>query len=280
VGVDLELGGWRTVAASVAGTSHAGAGQPCADACAARVLRAEGGSLLVAVAADGAGTSDRAPEGARLACEAILDQAEQRISVGARLSTFGRGDVLEWLGAARRRIAEAALSQALEARAFSCTLLVALVDEAQAVFFQIGDGAIVYRSGDGGYVPALWPQSGEYANCTWFVTDENAAERVQWAAAESVHELALLTDGLQALALRFGTREAHSPFFEPMFARLRAETDAAPEGLCQELRAFLGSGPVNRRTDDDKTLVLATRLGPARLPGPTRRRRSRRAHLL
>lgn len=264
MGVDLAPRGWRTLAASVAGTSHASAGLPCADACAARVLRPrKGGSLLVAVAADGAGTSERAPEGAQLACEAVLRRARRWAAGGADLSTFGREAFLPWLGAARARIAAAARAEERQSRDFSCTLLVALVGEARAAFFQIGDGAIVYRSADGAYVPALWPQSGEYANCTWFVTDDDAAERVQWATAEGVDEVALLTDGLQGLALRFGTREAHGPFFEPMFARLRTEREGQPRGLRDELRAFLGSAPVNQRTDDDKTLVLATRLLPA-----------------
>lgn len=259
MGVHLVPRRWRTVAASVAGTSHAGAGQPCADACAVRVLPVgTQGALLVAVAADGAGTSEHAPDGARLACEAILAQAELRARGGADLSTFVREDVLAWLEATRSRIAEAARSLTLEARDFSCTLLAALVDEASAVFFQIGDGAIVYRRDGEDYRPALWPQSGEYANCTWFVTDDDAAERVQMTVAENVDEVALLTDGLQGLALRFGSRDAHGPFFEPMFARLRCETET--EGLVEELKAFLGSASVNQRTDDDKTLALATRL--------------------
>jgi hypothetical protein len=71
-----------------------------------------------------------------------------------------------------------------------------------------------------------------------------------------VDEVALLTDGLQSLALRFASREAHGPFFEPMFERLRGPEQPSES----ELAAFLGSGPVNARTDDDKTLVLATRL--------------------
>ena len=263
MGVDLAARGWRRLAASVVGTSHATAGLPCADACATRVLRRpRRGPLLVAVAADGAGTSERAPEGARLACEAVVRQAETWASRAPDLATFAREDCLPWLGKARKRIARAARAEHRLVRDFSCTLLVALVGEARAVFFQIGDGVIVYRSDDGAYVPALWPQSGEYANCTWFVTDDDVPDRFQFAAAPGVHELALLTDGLQGLALRFDTREAHSPFFEPMFARLREESEGAPEGLLEELRAFLGSAPVNQRTDDDKTLVLATRLRP------------------
>jgi len=294
MGVDLgRRPRWRTVGASVAGTAHAGVGEPCADACAARVVRAGGGkSLLVVVVADGAGTSERAGEGARLACEAILQQAELwggearagRRGNSRHLSAFGREDVLLWIEAARRRIEAAAASQGLDRRDFSCTLLVALVDESSAVFFQIGDGAIVYRDREGTYRPALWPQSGEYANCTWFVTDEDAAERVQSAAAEGVHEVALLTDGLQGLALRFASREAHAPFFEPLFVHLRQKAGRTLDRLVEDMRAFLDSPPVNRRTDDDKTLVLATRLAarkraaskraaPPRAPRRTRRRR-------
>jgi len=263
MGVDLTAGGWRTLAASVAGTRHAEAGLPCQDASAVRVLRRRGkGSLLVAVAADGAGTSERASEGARLACQAVLDRARRWAKGEADLSTLGREAFVPWLDHARARIAAAARVEERESSDFACTLLVALVAEARAAFFQIGDGAIVWRGRDGAFVPALWPQNGEYANCTRFVTDEDAAERVQAAEARDVHEVALLTDGLQRLALRFATREAHGPFFEPMFTRLRGGRPGPSRRLLAELRAFLGSAPVNQRTDDDKTLVLATRPGP------------------
>jgi hypothetical protein len=279
MGVDLTRAGWRTLAASVAGTAHARNGHPCADASAVRVLpRATGGPLLVAVAADGAGTSARAPEGAQLACRAILAEAARwsrrpqgergrrpaRSAAARDLAGFARADILRFVDAARGRILEAARRETLDPREFSCTLLVALVDTRAAVFFQIGDGAIVYQAEDGRYVPALWPQSGEYANCTWFVTDEGASARVQTAKTRGVHEVALLTDGLQGLALRFQTREAHGPFFAPMFSRLRDESAARPRRLQGELRAFLDSPAVNQRTDDDKTLVMATRLKATR----------------
>jgi hypothetical protein len=263
VGVHLGARGWRTLAASVVGTSHAAAGLPCADACATRLLRRRrGGRVLVAVAADGAGSSERASEGARLACQAVLHHAARWAAGKSDIAGLGREAFLPWLDEVQVRIAAAARTEGRDTRDFSCTLLVALVDRARAAFFQVGDGAIVYGGGDGAYVPALWPQTGEYANCTWFATDRDAADRLQAASAEGVHELALLTDGLQGLALRFATREAHTPFFEPMFARLRREREGQSRSLQQELRAFLGSAPVNRRTDDDKTLVLATRLRP------------------
>jgi hypothetical protein len=43
-----------------------------------------------------------------------------------------------------------------------------------------------------------------------------------------------------------------------MFARLRAATGS--ERLAEGLRQFLDSPAVNQRSDDDKTLVLATRV--------------------
>jgi len=269
MGVDLASRGWRTLAASTAGTSHVEAGQPCADASAVLVFgprRSRG--LLLAVAADGAGASERSAEGARLACAAIVEQAERQPGVG--LTQFDDDTARRWLAAARGRLCEAAGAERIDVRAFSCTLLVALVDARRAVFLQIGDGAIVYREPGGAYIPAFWPQTGEYANTTWFVTDEAAGERLQMVKVDAVHELALFTDGLQSLALRFRTREAHGPFFEPMFARLRREPAGAAGRLVPELRAFLDSPAVSARTDDDKTLVLATRAAP-----PVRRRRRR-----
>ncbi len=265
MGVDLSAAdGWRFVAASVTGLSHAAAGEPCADACAVRVMRSGDEGLLVAVAADGAGTSTRGAEGARLACEAVLEEAARRAaSPSPAPGALTRAEAVAWVEAARRRVVEAAEREGLVPRDFSSTLLVALVGESSAFFFQIGDGAIVYRDAAGGYVPALWPQTGEYANCTFFLTDEDAADRVETATADHAHEVALLTDGLQGLALRLKTREAHGPFFEPMFARLREEREQEPPLLHEELEAFLASAAVNARTDDDKTLVLATRLPPA-----------------
>ena len=272
MGADLTAvspAAWRTVAASVAGTSHAAADQPCADAWALHELPlAGGGSLLFAAVADGAGSSERAPDGARVACDTVADVAALWAGGNASLEAFTPDTARAWVEHVRDQLGTLAALEGRERRDFAATLLVALVDGASAVFLQVGDGAIVYRAGDGAFTPALWPQNGEYANTTWFVTDEEAADLVQLARVPGVDEVALLTDGLQSLALRFASREAHGPFFEPMFRRLRApaaETGeagaaATPVGLDAELKAFLASGPVNARTDDDKTLVLATRL--------------------
>ena len=75
----------------------------------------------------------------------------------------------------------------------------------------------------------------------------------------------MLTDGLQPLALNYAAKAAHAPFFVPMFRPLRV----APSGatVLAALRNFLDSPRVNERTDDDKTLILATRV-PSRARDP------------
>ncbi|HEX8825551.1 MAG TPA: protein phosphatase 2C domain-containing protein, partial [Archangium sp.] len=137
-------------------------------------------------------------------------------------------------------------------------LLTAVVGEHGSVFAQVGDGAIVVRRG-GDYVPVFWPQVGQYANSTWFLTSRDMEQVLEVTCGEPVDELAVFTDGLQMLALHFASRSVHRPFFESLFSTLREA--ARPEELVVPLRTFLDSPAVNARTEDDKTLVLALREG-------------------
>ena len=65
-----------------------------------------------------------------------------------------------------------------------------------------------------------------------------------------------MTDGLERLALRFDTQTPHVPFFDPFFRAIRAAKDYT--GLNDALQTFLASEPVRERSDDDKTLILAS----------------------
>jgi hypothetical protein len=216
------------------------------------------GPLLLLACADGAGSASHADHGASLACRQVCHLVRSDLREGLSLSRVERDTVVSWhvrLHAELRRQAEA-LGCPIEQLA--CTLLLAVIGEKTAVFSQIGDGVIVTRDGEG-YGAVFWPQTGEYINSTNFVTDPEFASALEveiWQ--ERVDELALLTDGLQPLALHYSTRRTHQPFFAPMFQRLRAAQPG--EGLAAALRQFLSCAAVNARTDDDKTLVLATRV--------------------
>jgi hypothetical protein len=127
-----------------------------------------------------------------------------------------------------------------------------------AAFAQIGDGAMVF-DGDEGYTVAFWPDTGEYVNMSYFLTDELFRDRLRIEIVErTVNELAVFTDGLQMLALDFTATQTHGPFFAPLFNTLRSGTDIMK--LSDSIRVFLDSKRINERTDDDKSLLLAARI--------------------
>jgi hypothetical protein len=135
--------------------------------------------------------------------------------------------------------------------------MLALVSENSAAFAQIGDGAIVIRDGED-YRVVFWPEPGEYANETDFLTDERFADLVRMETIpNSIVEVAAFTDGLQRLSLDYAAQGPYQGFFRPAFDALRSTVDT--ELLQQPFRDFLDSPRINERTDDDKTLVLALR---------------------
>ena len=83
-----------------------------------------------------------------------------------------------------------------------------------------------------------------------------------------MNEVAVLTDGLQKLALHYQSQTAHTPFFRPIFAWLRQAPDDYAEKFASSLAGYLDSPKVNECTDDDKTLVLATRAPAVAGPQP------------
>lgn len=249
---------WRHICQSVQGSVHNADGSACQDYCAVRTLGAGDAATLVACVADGAGSTRFGGIGARMACETIVEHAVARFDADGSLAELTADDVLAWCDLARTAIAEHAETTQSAFREFASTLCVAITAPGKAVFLQIGDGAIV-ASRHGAMGVAFWPQSGEYINTTHFLTSPDFRDRVQTLAVDcEFSDLALLTDGIERLALRFDSLTPHPPFFAPLFQALRNTANAA--GLERDLRQFLLSEFMQNKTDDDRTLVLAARV--------------------
>lgn len=252
---------WRYVYRTVVGTSHSSRNLSCQDySLISELTAADTAPVLLLITSDGAGSASRADVGAKLVCDSVYARSENYIKQHATISSIDKELVQLWIDEWICDLYKQAAREELNVREFACTLICALIGIDTAIFFQIGDGAIVVGEGDG-YRHIFWPQNGEYANSTYFVTDDNARDNLQFDKIDNsiVDEIALFTDGLQNLALKFDTRSAHNPFFHPLFARLRSEPPGESVVLTPLLQDFLSSPAVNERTDDDKTLLLATR---------------------
>jgi hypothetical protein len=252
---------WRYVAESVQGTQHDADGTPCQDACLVRLL-GDAQDTLVACIADGAGSSKHSAIGARLACQAMLQGATSHFESAGSFAELSADHVLEWCDKAYGVISDEAEANGHSVREYASTLCTAIVTRHRAVFLQIGDGVIVAcKAGVCGVVH--WPQSGEYVNTTNFLTSSDYQEHVVVCeAGGGFTDIALLTDGMERLALRFDAFTAHLPFFKPLFGALRAANNL--DVLGNDLRNFLQSESVRNKTDDDKTLVLASWLSADR----------------
>jgi hypothetical protein len=249
---------WRCIAQSLQGPSHVAENSPCQDSHFTRVFGQAATETLIACVADGAGSAAFSDVGSAAACAAIDHCAAEYFGQRGSFADFQHEDALRWCDEARRRIIDEAQSRDCGTRELATTLCVAILTPSRSIFFQVGDGAIVLRR-LGVYGVVFWPQSGEYVNSTNFLTTDEYQELLEFLTVPvSCTDVALLTDGLERLALRFDSQTPHPPFFEPLFRVLRATSEFAP--LNDDLRKFLGGESVQIRSDDDKTLILASRI--------------------
>ncbi len=254
---------WRYIFVSVEGSSHQKSGLPCQDASDCRLISLDDGeTVLIMAASDGAGSADRSDIGASLCCSMFIQEVTAFLRGGGDVSQITRDFVRNWLEAFQEAVRHRAEEDELTPRDFACTIIAAVLGHDSAVFIQVGDGVIVISPPEDPdeYCWVFWPQQGEYENTTVFATEPTALEVFNYELSRSrFDEIAILTDGLQRLALHFQTQTAYSPFFRPMFAPLRSSSPTSLDSLTASLRVFLDSKPVNDRVDDDKTLVIATR---------------------
>ena len=186
---------WRFALARATGTSHIRHEMPCQDRCAC-VLFAEGG--IVAALADGAGSAEFAEDGAEIAVNAIVDfLTAAKPSPETNFAVLVRSAVV----AARRAVLAQAQIRNVSARQLASTLLAVISTEYGGGAAQIGDGVIVVSQevNDWGWV--FWPQRGEYANTTRFLTDHDAELRIEIEVfLRPLVDLMLVSDGLRTFS--------------------------------------------------------------------------------
>jgi hypothetical protein len=253
---------WRVVSACEVGTSHVKSGLPCQDSVAHSIIRTIRGNVFVSVVSDGAGSAAHSDIGSWLAATTFVELVKVYLKAGGQLIDIDRAMVVSWIEATSDRLIQRARDDGNAAKEYSCTLIAAIIGPSAAVFAQIGDGAIVVSHGEAdGWSWVFWPQHGEYANQTTFVLSANATEALEFnLAPRRIDEFAMFSDGIERMVLHTATKTVNDAFFEQMFAPVRiSKSWGLDRQLSSGLKTYLSSAPVNARTDDDKSLLMATR---------------------
>jgi hypothetical protein len=243
---------WRVVGASTSGTSHLRQGLPCQDA----HYWVQSGKLLIAAVADGAGSAPLAEVGSQLAVKTAMDFLLAQSQGNTKAENAWEDWLLSAFEAARTALKDEAEKRSADLSDLATTLIVAVASPDFVAMAQIGDGTVVVGDHSGQITSLSAPSQAEYLNETTFLTAPAALFQTQFRIwNHPPRYLALLTDGLQMLALKMPTGEAHPPFFTPLFRFV--ETVEDKDTAQTQLLAFLGGERVTQRTDDDLTLLLA-----------------------
>lgn len=210
--------------------------------------------VLVAVVCDGAGSVAEGRTGSQFVARTLAEQLS--ITLQAEGSACLEATIQSAIESVRTRLADLASLRQLALHDFSCTLLGCVATRRGGCFFHIGDGFAIQQDAAGGSVLSR-PENGEYADETYFVTDENWRDHLRLTALPAPEPgcvIGLMSDGTAPFAVNRTRDGFFRPFIDPIAAFLREAT--APNGNAA-LRTLLESPRACEISHDDKTLLLA-----------------------
>lgn len=252
---------WQFFSSSVTGVSHYSSSTPCQDK--HSVVSSADGKWLAAVVSDGAGSAKYAEIGAETTVKIFC---ESLIALSSELNTRTPGTwindfLIEKILALRQQLRIIAGKD--EINEYHCTLVAALVGEKGGFSIHIGDGHIT-----GGNFELLnngkinlnsnninsFPENGEYANETFFVTEGNWVKHIRVSPLPPLDWIALTSDGGSSL-LFDGKDNVKSGFLIPVLGFALDE----PQSASKLLTTTISDPKANQLTSDDKTIVVAYR---------------------
>ncbi|WP_434694688.1 PP2C family serine/threonine-protein phosphatase [Pseudomonas sp. Z1-14] len=244
---------WRWAAASCIGTSHLRMGTRKQDAFS--VMRVHSDAMC-AIVSDGAGSASHGGQGAVLVCRTLRVNFRNWFKQHEFLPSDET--IMCWIDQLRDHLSLVAEKRGVTRRQFASTLVMLVVFKDQVLALQIGDSALVARK-EGVWEAICWPENGEFASTTYFVTDDPEVRLHIYRFDRKHDAFALFSDGLESVALEQATQQPFARFFDPMIkpVDLARENGRLAE-LSEALARYLHSPALCDRTDDDKTLILVS----------------------
>jgi hypothetical protein len=264
--------GWKAAGVSVRGFSHEVSGDPCQDS---HLLAVLPGGWLVVVTADGAGSARYSDLGSQTACQVVLDALSARLRKRplVKPADVSLADVRRWVEgaveAARERITALAAEKGGQIADCHATLVGCIAGEDGGYFFHIGDGAgFAIDASDPAHCIISGPENGDYADTTYFLTEDGWKDRLRVDSFDRRCDLILLmSDGVTPMAMKSGAMKsgeggphAVMSFVEPINRFLAGVERERGEAA---LTGSLSADGVRDITGDDKTLVWALRTAHA-----------------
>lgn len=250
---------WAWATAAVRGTSHVKTGVRLQDALCAFEVEKNTGNVFCGMVSDGAGSALFGGEGAALVCRTLSVEIRKFLSNANGLPTREKYEL--WIDQVRDRIFLAAKKRNLTPRDFAATLVCVVSNGIESTVIHIGDGCAVFQDSENkSWLAPSWPNQGEFASTTYFITDEDLKELRVESVFGPVSSIAIFTDGLERLALNFVERTPFAGFFDQMCRPLQGVDQFGKDAhLSDSLKKYLNGNAINSRTDDDKGLILAVK---------------------
>lgn len=254
---------WSWSGASVRGTSHAKTGDPKQDFAAVAEYTSSEGAVIVVVVSDGAGSASRSDVGSRLACHSAHALVKEHFDKNSPITTIDKALAERWLSTIRQKLAEKALAMGIPLRELAATISIAIIGNESTVLIVVGDSPCVVHD-TGTWLAPIWPMRGEYANQTFFATQDPIPIWGFLRIDRRIDKVAVFSDGIEKLVLKEKGRVVFQPFFDEIFKNLsNIGKMGRNRPYSDNIRNFLASDRVNSLTDDDKTLIVAARFGDA-----------------
>ena len=257
-GTDLESGH-----ASQRGAAHLKDSAPNQDsALVAHLALGRLGPLAVMAVSDGAGSARYSQHGSRAACIAgvasLTRQLHRNPAIGVKEHLM-RSALQRAVRSARRSVMEAAKGAhgapgPANVNEYACTLMLTLVGARLVGVAHVGDGCVVAGNGEE-WLLLSEPDNGEFANETRFLTNPRNLPRVTVTAGSGIGCVAVITDGLQDVALS-GGRMPYERFWTPLYRALNRSSSPDCHAVLDTLvRKVADAG----RATDDCTIAVCVR---------------------